>query len=104
MPRDRSIRRAALEEPEVAARLRNVRDLERPRDQSPVPEQPAEQALFDFDRADALETHRRGPAPKRAAHEREPVVRHDDVGSLPPPDGPEREQRRYPDERGAREQ
>src|SRR5947209_6568956 len=73
---------AALDGAIEAARLRHVRDLERPRDQRPVAEQPADQALLDFDRADALQTYRRGPAAKRAAHERELVVRHHHVGSL----------------------
>ena len=34
----RSLRRQGLDEPVDAARLRHVRDLERPRDQGPVPE------------------------------------------------------------------
>src|SRR5213592_2924758 len=104
LPAPPGLRRAALDESVDAPRLRHEADLERPRDQRPVAEEPADQALVDLDRADSLQTYRRGPAPKRAAHEGELVVGHDHVGSLPPPDGAEREQRRCHDERGACEQ
>ncbi|TML53768.1 MAG: AI-2E family transporter [Actinobacteria bacterium] len=57
--------------------------------------------MLDLHRADALEAHRRDPAAKRAANEREPVVRDDHVRSLPLPRGTEREQRSHDDERGA---
>src|SRR5207248_1836658 len=83
----------ARNEPVDAARLGHVRDLERSCDQRPVAEHPAEQALLDLHRADALEAHRRDPAAKRAANEREPVVRDDHVRSLPLPRGTERERR-----------
>src|SRR6185437_14852806 len=48
------LRGAALDEPVDAPRLWDEGDLERPRDQRSVAEEPAEQALLDLDRPDSL--------------------------------------------------
>jgi hypothetical protein len=78
-------------QPADLARARDVGNLEVPRNYRPVPEQAAERALLDLDRAHPLEPHS-GSAPlSKPIRDEELFVGENDVGAVPAPDGDERD-------------
>src|SRR5690242_2708696 len=71
-----------LHDLEHLARLGHVVDLELPRDDRPVAEQPPEQRLLELDRAEPCQMHRSGPPPQGPVHHKELLRRYHQMRSV----------------------